>query len=253
MTIVLVILILAGAYVGFMSEMDDNTKKIVILIIVILVLLIIFNWSSFVSKTKLSSLVSGKTEVTILSSEIETSKTNFSYSMWLYVDDWNYRYGDEKIILIRQDVNGNSNPRIYLANTTNDLHVDIQCYENDYNDSPTLHTCSVKNIKMQKWVHVVTVVNNRTLDIYVDGKLVRTCVLPGVAKVNNTAPVQITPNGGFSGQTAKFMYFDGPTNPQEAYNIYKDGFSSGYFNIFDEYKIKIAFLENNVEQGSLEI
>ena len=41
MTIVLVILILIGAYVGFMSEMDDNTKKIVILIIVILVLLII--------------------------------------------------------------------------------------------------------------------------------------------------------------------------------------------------------------------
>ena len=28
MTIILVILILAGAYVGFMSEMDDNTKKI---------------------------------------------------------------------------------------------------------------------------------------------------------------------------------------------------------------------------------
>ena len=27
MTIVLVILILIGAYVGFMSEMDDNTKK----------------------------------------------------------------------------------------------------------------------------------------------------------------------------------------------------------------------------------
>ena len=105
MTIVLVILILIGVYVGFVSEMDDNTKKIIILIIVILVLMIIFNWSSFVSRSRLSTLVSGKTEVTVLSSEIETSKTNFSYSMWVYIDDWNYKYGSEKIILIRNDEN----------------------------------------------------------------------------------------------------------------------------------------------------
>ena len=173
MTIVLVILILIGVYVGFVSEMDDNTKKIIILIIVILVLMIIFNWSSFVSRSRLSTLVSGKTEVTVLSSEIETSKTNFSYSMWVYIDDWNYKYGSEKIILIRNDENGNSNPKIYLGNSTNDLTVDIQCYDNDNNNSPTLHECTVKNIKMQKWVHIVTVVNNRTLDIYIDGKLVR--------------------------------------------------------------------------------
>ena len=79
-------------------------------------------------------------------------------------------------------------------------------------------------------------------------------MLPGVAKVNTRAPVEITPDGGFEGYTAKFMYFDGPTNPQEAWNIYKQGFASGGIgNIFEKYKIKVAFLEDNVEQGSLEI
>ena len=218
MTIVLVILILVGAYIGFMSEMDDNTKKIIILIIVILVLMIIFNWSSFVSKSRLSTLVSGKTEITVLASEIETSKTNFSYSMWVYIDDWNHRYGENKVILVRQDENGNSNPKIYLGDDINDLTVEIQCYDNNYNDSPTLHECTVKNIKMQKWVHIVTVVNNRTLDIYVDGKLVRTCLLPGVPKLDNEADISITPDGGFSGFTSNVEFYNYVLNPQDVWD-----------------------------------
>ena len=90
--------------------------------------------------------------------------------------------------------------------------------------------------------------------MYLDGKLVRTCILPGVAKVNKNAPISITPNGGFDVFTAKFMYFDGPTNPEEAWNIYKKGFASGGLgSLFDKYKIKVSFMEDNVEQGSLEI
>jgi hypothetical protein len=252
MTIVLVILILIGAYVGFMSEMDDNTKKIIILIIVILVLMIIFNWSSFVSKTRLSTLVSGKTEITVLSSEIETSKTNFSYSMWVYIDDWNYKYGSEKIILIRQDENGNSNPKIYLGNSTNDLTVDIQCYDNDNNNSPTLHECTVKNIKMQKWVHIVTVINNRTLDIYIDGKLVRTCLLPGVPKLDNEADIGITPDGGFSGFTSNVEFYNYVLNPQDVWDIYSRGYGGSLLgNVLGRYRAKLAFYEDNVETASL--
>ena len=252
MTIVLVILILIGVYVGFVSEMDDNTKKIIILIIVILVLMIIFNWSSFVSRSRLSTLVSGKTEVTVLSSEIETSKTNFSYSMWVYIDDWNYKYGSEKIILIRNDENGNSNPKIYLGNSTNDLTVDIQCYDNDNNNSPTLHECTVKNIKMQKRIHIVTVVNNRTLDIYIDGKLVRTCLLPGVPKLYNEADICITPDGGFSGFTSNIEFYNYVLNPQDVWDIYSRGYGGSLLgNILGRYRAKLAFYEDNVETASL--
>ena len=181
-----------------------------------------------------------------------SSSVDFTFSIWLYINDWNYRYGDEKIILIRQDVNGNSNPRIYLANTTNDLHVDIQCYDNDYNDSPTLHTCSVKNIKMQKWVHVVTVVNNRTLDIYVDGKLVRTCLLPGVPKLDNEADISITPEDGFSGFTSNIEFYNYVLNPQDVWDIYSRGYGGSLLgNILGRYRAKLSFYEDNVETSSL--
>ena len=252
MTIVLIILILAGGYIGFVSSMKSSAKKIIILVILILVLLIIFNWSSFVNKTKLSSFVSGKTEVNINSSEIESSTTNYSYSVWIYLDDWNYKYGEQKVILNRMDEESNSNPKIYLANTTNDLSVDVQCYGQSTSDGPTLHTCSVKNIKMQKWVHIVTVVNNRTLDIYVDGKLVRTCLLPGVPKIDNDANINITPDGGFSGWTSNINFYNYVLNPQDVWDIYSRGYGGSLLsNLLGKYRTKLSFYEDNIETASL--
>jgi hypothetical protein len=94
----------------------------------------------------------------------------------------------------------------------------------------------------------------RTLDVYIDGKLVRTCVLPGVAKINQKANIVVTPNGGFSGFTTNFQYWNNSTNPQDAYNIYKDGFGGSILgNLFNKYRIKIAFLSDNKEKGSFEI
>ena len=77
---------------------------------------------------------------------------------------------------------------------------------------------------MQKWVNLIIALNGRTLDIYIDGKLTKTCVLEGIAKVDKDANILVTPNGGFCGWTSNFQYWDTPTNPQQAYNIYKSGF-----------------------------
>jgi hypothetical protein len=88
----------------------------------------------------------------------------------------------------------------------------------------------------------------------VDGKLVRTCVLPGVAKVNPDANITVTPMGGFQGWTSNFEYWDDASNPQQAYNIYKSGFGGSLLgDLFNKYRIKISFLEDNQEQGSFEI
>ena len=170
----------------------------------------------------------------------------------MYLDDWNYKYGEQKVILNRMDEESNSNPKIYLANTTNDLNVDVQCYGQNTTDSPTLHTCSVKNIKMQKWVHIVTVVNNRTLDIYVDGKLVRTCLLPGVPKIDNEADVNITPDGGFSGWTSNINFYNYVLNPQDVWDIYSRGYGGSLLsNLLGKYRTKLSFYEDNIETASL--
>ena len=103
-------------------------------------------------------------------------------------------------------------------------------------------------------MNLIVSVYGRTLDVYLDGKLVRTFVLPGVSKISANANLIVTPNGGFDGATSSFQYWPNATNPQQAYNIYKSGYGGSILgNLFNKYRIKIAFLDSNVETGSVEI
>ena len=96
--------------------------------------------------------------------------------------------------------------------------------------------------------------NSRSLDIYLDGELVKTCVLPGVPIVNKDANISLTPGGGFDGFTSKFQYVPEPVNPQEAYNIYKAGYGGGGLGgAMDRYKVKISYLVDNKEKSSYEL
>jgi hypothetical protein len=90
------------------------------------------------------------------------------------------------------------------------------------------------------------------MDIYIDGKLVRTCLLPGVASVNNDANVYITPSGGFAGWTSKFQYFPGPLNPQQVWNIYTKGYSNWLMSN-NGYNVQLSLMENGEIQKSITI
>ncbi len=120
-------------------------------------------------------------------------------------------------------------------------------------DGSSTHKCTVKNFPLQKWVNAIVSLYGRTLDIYIDGKLVKTCVLPGPA-VEGRGSVIVTDDGGFDGFTANLKYWPDATNPQEAYNIYRDGYGGGGgSDIWNKYKLKVAYLEDDVEKGSFEI
>ena len=118
----------------------------------------------------------------------------------------------------------------------------------------TIHTCDVANIPLQRWVNVLISLYGRSLDVYIDGKLVRTCVLPGIAKINNNAPIYITPEGGFAGFTSNIQYWPNASNPQQAWDIYKKGYGGSVLGeLFNKYRIKVSFLQDNTERQSLEI
>ena len=55
------------------------------------------------------------------------------------------------------------------------------------------------------------------------------------------------------GYTANGQFWDSASSPQQAYNIYKNGFGGGVGDILDKYRLKIAFMDNNKEMVGLEI
>ena len=94
--------------------------------------------------------------------------------------------------------------------------------------------------------------NGKIVDVYIDGKLVKTCLLPGVANVNNNSDVYVTPLGGFNGWTSKFEYFPNSLNPQEVWNIYTKGYSSP-LSLFGAYQVEISLVKNGNTQSSVTI
>ena len=193
---------------------------IIILFVSLVLIWYILSWI-FGSSKALTKMRKAMDQQVISTNDLPHSKdSNYTFSTWFYVDDWNYRYGEEKVLLAR----GKANPSIILGATTNDITVTIDCYKQSgpkgahsgkktasphestvygssvYGTATTQHKCIVQNFPLQKWVNLIISLYGRTLDIYVDGKLVRTCVLPGVAKIPDTTgghggDVFITPHG----------------------------------------------------------
>jgi len=227
--------------------------RFIITILVIFAIISLFN-RVFKNENKLTSFNDGNVELTLPSSNLVSStSTNYSYSVWFYVEDWNYKYGQQKVLLQRLTTDAKPSTIIALAPFQNDLVVSILTYPNSdvasKKTSSTNFDCTVKNVPIQSWVNALISVNGRTLDIYLDGKLVKTCVMPGVAVLVQNTPVTITPNGGFSGFTSNIEYWAKASTPQEAWNIYRKGHGGGT-NIFNKYKIKVAVLEDNRERAS---
>lgn len=107
-------------------------------------------------------------------------------------------------------------------------------YANPNTDS--FDSCILKDIPLQRWNHVVVSVYNNNVDLYLNGKLSRSCVLKGFPKPN-TDHLHFNVNDGFDGQIAKSVFVNSSLNPTEVYDLYKMGpvYSEGFFTSLSNY------------------
>ena len=164
--------------------------------------------------------------------EIADTETDeeFSYTMWIYVQNWTggwknilVKGSDPGMIVSDDDTVGGSTfdryPGLWLYPDTNALHARINTL------SSANEGCDVKNIPLQKWVHIGYVLNNRTVDIYIDGKLERSCVLRGIPK-SNSGKLYVcggTKGNTYFGKISKLIHFKYALKPDEIYSLYSGG------------------------------
>jgi hypothetical protein len=91
----------------------------------------------------------------------------------------------------------------------------------DFEFDPS-NPCDLVDIPLQRWNHVVIVLMNRNLDVYLNGKLARSCALRGIPSIYNNG-LFVTQNGGFKGDMANLRYFNRSISASEVYDIYKQG------------------------------
>jgi len=84
--------------------------------------------------------------------------------------------------------------------------------------------CDLPEIDLQRWVNITVSVNGRTVDVYMDGKLARSCVLPSFFKVDAGGySANLLAYGGFGGQIATTTMYDSALNPEVVYKNYMAG------------------------------
>lgn len=196
--------------------------------------------------------------ITITSDKMPTlfEGGEFTVSTWLYINNWSYRRGYNKSIL---RIGGSSfdSIRIYLGGfkpklmvrfhtmdkgspmtttsgtdtaQTESLEVatlnatfNVQQMESGLLDEPASSGCDLPEVDLQRWVNITVSVNGKTVDVYFDGKLSRSCVLPNYFKVDSSYSGYLLSNGGFGGQIANTMMYDAALNPEVVYRNYIAG------------------------------
>jgi len=271
-----------------------------IFVIIVLVLVIIWALNNLIFKTNIiyDLMCDAKQKATATSSNVinnedlnENNTSNFMLSVWFYIDSWGNEIGNEKNILylatnidaqtvseLQGNLSGlstkvkkeNMNTEIYknlnicLDKFENNLFVDVETYPDSSTISDTESTFTrykISNIPVQKWNCLTLCIDTRTMDVYLDGKLVNSFILHGLYKnvyenytKKNMYLGNIGNNNGFEGFITRIRYDPYALNPEEVYKIYKEGIDQSLArSLFNKYKLKVSFLEYNKSIGELSI
>ena len=95
----------------------------------------------------------------------------------------------------------NQAPGLYMDNKTNQLVVKMDCF-----DQIQVTTITVDSIPHNKWLNVMISCKNKTIDVYINGQIAKSTLLPKVPK-QNYGNVYVCNEGGFEGQLSKLVYY----------------------------------------------
>ena len=171
----------------------------------------------------------------------------FSISTWIYVTNWSGTIGNKPFLFVSGGPSAQYQTlALYLGQHINKLGVRVTYDTNSpvtrekmnpgastsgpgtpYMDTD-FKSCDIEQVPLQKWVNITVVLSGTTVDVYIDGKLLRSCVLPSIFLVDtagtNASPTVVLgdPDGftGLIGQTraANFAY-----SPDIVYKYYQSG------------------------------
>ncbi len=235
-------------------------------------------------KTKLESKnisAASKNMVYAIVKDKETkyrAKSEYTLSFWIYINGFDTTSSINQIIALFDDSNKTTTPDAYksllfvgLHPTQPKMYVRAGCVRsgaggatlaeplNTYtktgenyvwggssaslNDG--LETCDVMDVDLQRWMNITVSVNGRIMDVYMDGKLARSCILPNTQNFgNNEAAQYVTLMPDFRGYVSGVRWSNYAVAPDVIYARYQAGpyISTSFLDyLVDKLGIKIQY------------
>ena len=197
-------------------------------------------------------------------------------STWIYIDDWNYKNGEKKHVLNSSNIEVNDDDEdardgdgddgvknfinMYLDEYKNDLIIKLNVMDIDSDDDSSLQKIKIENVNIQKWINIILTVTNRSVDVYINGKLVKTHTFENLINIpdfsNRHLKITKSVNSesdseklqpGFGGYVSKIRFYPYFITPRKAWNIYYNGFGDIFESSLNKYNMSISFYEDNKE------
>jgi len=224
-----------------------NSKLVLAVIIILLLLYVIFK-ALTTSYTTLGTMQKWNNKTTLQGSNLpSTFKANSAISVWFYIKKW---VNGTNIVTFHSDASQTVTIfKVTFKNNTNTIQIfPTSGISNDQLD------CEIAEFPLQKWVNLIISFNGSAMDVYVDGKLVKSCVVNLGSKLNNTQSIVLGDDRSKEdiGFITNVKLKSAPIAPQEAWDIYSQGFGgSPWSDLLNKYKVKLSFIVDNQEQASV--
>jgi len=200
-----------------------------------------------------------KTDATISTGSLPAIRMGGAYtlSMWMYINSYEYRPGKPRSVFTISDAQftpaSSSNaagqflavgilypnePKMMIRFATTKPRADDltkmdqwMTYMNggasaSRDSNPIeLPSCDVMDIDLQRWINLTISVNGRVVDVYMDGKLTRSCVLPDLPLASQDKTQSLSLGGplGFSGYFGTTQFSGSALSPDKIYSLYQAG------------------------------
>jgi hypothetical protein len=233
--------------------------KVFFTLVLLVVIYYVYQWlfgsNGFEGKQILNSVVSANPETghVLQKSEFPTLLEGGEYSMnmWLYINDYSVNRGQNKHLLT---LGGNTFATllVYLGAYEPSLKVRVHTGTQPAGGSgssaastvdlrssliksiftPTAvvpgvtenKPCDISSVDLQRWVQVTITLNGKIVDVYIDGKLARSCILPSNYKVDGqNLFMTVNDYKGFGGFISNISAYNYSLNPEQVWRLYMTG------------------------------
>jgi hypothetical protein len=169
--------------------------------------------------------------LTIPRSQNATDGIEFTWSVWIYIDNMTTNAGKYKCVFYKGNdytdnpdaVAGglglnfpNNAPGLYIAPDKNDLVILMNTFD------VINEEIKINDIPLNKWVNVIIRLQNTNMDVYINGTITKSHKLHGVPK-QNYGDVYVAMQGGFGGNISNLWYYDHAVGTAEIEKIASSG------------------------------
>jgi len=202
------------------SSMGGTIGKIVIMIVVLVILYYVSKYllikytssgtdSPYLltgSKNAKYALVISQDPASINYTAIKQSEEKdgiqFTYGFWILLQGFDYKKGEWKHIFHKGNASSYPNraPGVWLHPNKNDIRVYMNTLDN------IMEYVDVENLPNRKWIYMNIVLNNKNLDLYINGYLKIRKELSSLPK-QNTDDFWVNMFGGFEGYVSNIRYY----------------------------------------------